>query len=90
MNIAFFLNAFVVLFSLFAGWFWMLSALGFTFEPPWKDPHRVEPAELPAHQSRWNACAASCAALAAMFQALLFLYNSPPLLQLCATCGQPS
>jgi hypothetical protein len=49
MNIAFFLNGFVVLLSLFAGWFWMLSALGFTFEPPWKDPHRVEPAELPAH-----------------------------------------
>jgi hypothetical protein len=79
MNIAFLLNAFVVLFSLLAGWFWMLSALGFAIEPPWRDPHPVESAERPAHQYRWNVRAASCTALAAVFQALLFIYNSPPL-----------
>jgi hypothetical protein len=72
---AFFLNFLVVIFSLFAGAFWMASAHGRTITPLFGPSTEVPPQDLPAHQSLWNGRAALCAALAAISQAFLFFYN---------------
>jgi len=69
----FLLQFFVVIFSLCAAMFWFSSAIGRTVTPPWRDSQPVPPADLPAHQAKWNAWAAFCAAIAALAQAVLFL-----------------
>jgi hypothetical protein len=73
--INFLLQAGVVIFSLLAAWFWMTSALGRTIGSSQQPSRPVAPADLPAHQAYWNARAALCAAGAAVFQALAFLYR---------------
>lgn len=73
--IYFFLNFLVVIFSMFAGAFWMASAYGRTVTPLFQSSNQVLPENLPAHQSLWNGRAALCAALAAISQAFLFIYN---------------
>jgi hypothetical protein len=73
--IVFFLNFFVVFFSLMAGAFWMASAYGRSVTPLFKQSTKAPLADLAAHQSLWNGRAALCAACAAISQALLFLYN---------------
>jgi hypothetical protein len=77
MMFPFFLNFLVVLFSLLAGGFWLASALGRTisFQKPWTASQPVPPNDLPAHQSYYNARAALCASVAAIAQAILFLYT---------------
>jgi hypothetical protein len=68
------LQAAVVVFSLLAGWFWMVSATGYSIQFRIGRPaHRIDPAHLPVFQTRWNARAAFCASFAAIAQALLFL-----------------
>jgi hypothetical protein len=74
----FIFNAVVVIFSLCAGAFWMASATGRTLPHPWKPWESSQPVplvDLPNHQSYWNARAALCASIAAIAQALLFLYS---------------
>ena len=73
--IVFFLNFFIVFFSMMAGAFWMASAYGHTITLLPFNSTIVPPEDLPAHQSLWNGCAALCAAAAAISQAFLFLYN---------------
>jgi hypothetical protein len=80
----FLVQAFVVIFSLFAALFWMSAACGRTVEWPWKDSKAVLPDNLPTHQAKWNAWAAVCAGAAAVSQAITFLVQSnlfpfPPL-----------
>jgi hypothetical protein len=67
------LSALGAIVSLMAGGFWMAAAYGHTVDPPWRETKRVSAVDLPAHQAKWNARAALCAAVAAMLQALLFL-----------------
>jgi hypothetical protein len=69
------LAAFSAIFSMCAGAFWMAAAYGTSVHFPWQEPHRISLAGLPAHQARWNGRAALCASVAAIFQALLFLYE---------------
>ena len=67
----------IVLFSLLSGGFWLASATGRAFDWPWRKAVKVPPEDLPAHQSRWNAKAAGCAAIAAIAQAIFFLLEHP-------------
>jgi hypothetical protein len=75
--ISFLLQFFVVMFSMFAGMFWMASAYGHAVKlvwPPWKPTSLVVlPSERPAHQAKWNGRAALCASIAAIAQALFFI-----------------
>jgi hypothetical protein len=79
MGVAYSLQALIVMFSMFAGLFWTASALGRTVPSllPWRDSEPVMPADLPAHQAKWNALAAVCAAVAALAQGFLFLLEHP-------------
>jgi hypothetical protein len=73
---------FGLLATMLAAMFWMTSAFGRTLEwPPWNKSKAVPPDQLAAHQARWNANAALCAGIAALCQAVLFLYETglPPL-----------
>jgi hypothetical protein len=73
------LQAVLVFFSLCAGGFWMAAATGKTFPlTPWGTPVRVPPQELTAHQIKWNARAAFSASIAAIAQAVIFLYEHYP------------
>jgi hypothetical protein len=59
----FILNSLVVISSLLAGLFWLASATGYTIAYPWKlskPSVPVAPADLPAHETYWNAPAALC------------------------------
>ena len=58
--------------SLLAGWFWMVSATARPITWQGAGPP-IDPAQRAAFQSRWNARAALCAAIAAIAQALVFL-----------------
>ena len=73
--IVFSFQAVIAVFSMMAGGFWLASAIGRTVEPPWRNPKPVPEEELSAHQAKWNARAAACAATAAMFQGILLLYE---------------
>jgi hypothetical protein len=66
------------IFSLFAALFWMVSAFGRTLTlMPWKTSQPVPPEQPPAHQTKWRAWAAFCAAVATVSQALTFLIRHP-------------
>jgi hypothetical protein len=78
MNVvAFLLQGSLVIFSLLAVGFWMSSATGHTLAifPPWRASRPVLPVDLPAYQAKFNARAAGCAAVAAVAQALLFMFE---------------
>ena len=81
--IPFVLQSLVVIFSMAAGLFWMSSATGHKVGagldwPPWKPTSLVvPPSERAAHQAKWNTRAAFCASIAAIAQALFFLYEHP-------------
>jgi hypothetical protein len=79
-NVVFFLQFLVAVFSLLAGGFWMASAYGRTVGNPWQQSHPVPPADLMDHQTRWNGRAALCASLAAIAQALSFVFDHYALL----------
>jgi hypothetical protein len=77
------LQASVVIFSILAAAFWLGSATGRSvdFLRFWRPARSVAPHDLPAFQARWNARAASCAAIAALAQGLLYLilnFPTPP------------
>lgn len=78
-SFSYLIQAIIVIFSLFAAWFWLSSATGYPIIFRFRSGRapRVNPADLPAFQSRWNARAAICAAIAALAQAALFLYAYP-------------
>jgi hypothetical protein len=76
MHLNYLLQAVVVIFSLLAGWFWMVSATGYPLEFRFRPARRIDQTHLPIFQSRWNARAAFCASVAAIAQALLFLSAS--------------
>jgi hypothetical protein len=67
------LSALSAIFSMLAGGFWMAAAYGYTVGMPWDISQPVPETELGAHQRKWNARAALCAAIAAILQALLFV-----------------
>ena len=67
----------IFLASTCAGIFWMASAYGSTVDPPWRTSVKVSPEALPAHQAKWNGRAAVSASIAALFQGVQMLYNSP-------------
>jgi hypothetical protein len=75
--IGFLVQAIVVLFSLLAGWFWMVSATGYPISSRFGRAERVEPPDLAPFQSPRNASAAFCAAVAAIAQAAVFLLAHP-------------
>jgi hypothetical protein len=78
VNILYLLQAALVIFSLFAGLFWSVSAFGRTFFFfPWKTPRPVPASHLATHQAKWNAWAAFCATAAAVAQAFTFLILHP-------------
>jgi hypothetical protein len=66
------LGALSAIFSMLAGGFWVAAAYGYTVGMPWDISQPVPETELAAHQRKWNARAALCAAVAAILQALLF------------------
>jgi hypothetical protein len=72
------LQAVITIFSVLAGWFWMTSATGYPINFRFGKARRVDPADFPTFQSCWNARAAFCAAIAALAQAVFFLYTYPP------------
>jgi hypothetical protein len=74
-NVVFFLQFLVAIFSLLAGGFWMASACGRTVGHPWQESRPVAPADLMDHQTKWNGRAALCASLAAISQALSFVFD---------------
>ena len=72
-HVLFVLQAFVVIFSLLAGGFWMSAATGWTIAPfPWQQSRPVPLAGIRDHQAKWNAWAAFSASIAALAQAILF------------------
>lgn len=72
------LHAIIVVFSLFAGVFWMASAAGRTVTVRrWPRAERVLLVDLAAHYAKWNTRAALCASIAAAAQAILFVHNHP-------------
>jgi hypothetical protein len=77
--VSFLLQATVVIFSLFAGGFWLAAAAGRTVVYPWQWEHSrpVPPEGLADHQTKWNARAALCACIAAFAQAFSFLLAHP-------------
>jgi hypothetical protein len=71
-NVVFFFQAFVAIFSMAAGGFWLASSTGHTVGSPWHEIRHVPLAGLMDHQIKWNARAALCASIAAICQALSF------------------
>jgi hypothetical protein len=83
----FLLQWLVVVFSIFAGLFWLNAAstarrTEILYWPPWRAPRLVpqtdDPAALRGYQAKWNARAAICASIAAIAQAVLFVIDKYP------------
>lgn len=81
-NVVFFLQFLVAIFSLLAGGFWMAAAYGRTVGYPWQESRAVPLDSLMDHQTKWNGRAALCASLAAITQALSFVFDHYALLVL--------
>ena len=79
-DFVFFFQAFVAIFSMAAGGFWMAAATGRTVGYPWDVPRPVPLAGLMERQAKWNARAALCASVAAICQALSFVFDHYALL----------
>jgi hypothetical protein len=70
------LSAGVVIFSLIAAGAWIASSNGRNYEwRPWRPSVLVPEEQRAEHQAKWNANAALCAGIAALFQAALFFYH---------------
>jgi hypothetical protein len=74
-NAVFFTQFLVVVFSMLAGMFWLSSANGTTVGYPWQVPGTVTSESLAEHQAKWNGRAALCASVAAIAQALSFIFQ---------------
>jgi hypothetical protein len=79
-NVVFFLQFLVAIFSMFAGGFWMAAAYGRTVGYPWQQSQAVPADALMVHQTKWNGRAALNASLAAIAQALSFVFDHYALL----------
>ena len=79
-NVVFFLQFAVAIFSLLAGGFWMAAAYGRTVGYPWQQSQPVPLDALMDHQTKWNGRAALNASLAAIAQALSFVFDHYALL----------
>ena len=71
-------QAAIAVFSMSAGAFWMASAYGQAVLPRWQTSYPVTQSYRTAHQAKWNGRAALVASIAAIFQAVLFLYEMIP------------
>lgn len=72
------LQAVIVVESIFAGMFWLASARGVVSALPWRPAQYVSESERAGHQAKWNGRAALCAAVAAIFQGILVVYEHWP------------
>jgi hypothetical protein len=79
-DIVFFFQAFVAIFSMAAGGFWMAAAYGRTVGYSWQESRPVPLAGLMEHQMKRNGRAAACASMAAICQALSFVFDHYSLL----------
>jgi hypothetical protein len=74
-NAVFFSQFLVVLFSMMAGMFWLSAANGTHVGYPCQIPWKVAAKNLADHQAKWNSRAALCASVAAIAQALSFVFQ---------------
>jgi hypothetical protein len=71
----------IAIFSMLAGGFWMSAAYATTeMVWPWQTARPLPESARARHQIIWNGRAAVCASIAAILQALLFLFTKWPLM----------